>query len=144
MSSVSQLSPLAPHLLALLRVFARSGRIYQAWEADACGGYYPAQRRIGLAHPRGCPLDGSRDAVGVGDVNGEEAGPRGAAQLRDELGAGVLVQVEDGDVSAVLGELEGRRTTEARRSRVGDVSLCRSTRVGRRCERERVCVCVRE
>lgn len=89
------------------------GESYQSWKPDAGGGYDPGQRGARLADPARGSLDGGGDAVRVRHIDGEEAGARGTPELLHELGAGVLVQVEDGDVAAMLGELDGCRATEA-------------------------------
>lgn len=58
-------------------------------------------------------LDCGSDALRVGDVDGEELGPRRPAQLLDQLGAGVLVEVEDGYVPALLVQLDACCAAEA-------------------------------
>lgn len=64
-------------------------------------------------HPLGRALDGGGDALRFGDVHGEELGARRAPQLLDQLGACVLVEVEDGYVPALLVELDGCRAAKA-------------------------------
>lgn len=64
-------------------------------------------------YPLGRALDGGSDAVRVGDVDGEELGPRRPAELLDQLRACVLVEVEDGDVAALLVQLDGCCAAEA-------------------------------
>lgn len=96
--------------------------LYQSWVAYTGGGYYPSQRRARLANPLHRALDSRSDAVGVGDVDNKELGARFAAQFGDEGGAGFLVQVEDGDVAAMLGQLDCCGATKARCSEEGRVS----------------------
>lgn len=86
---------------------------YQCRVAHASGGDDPAERPSRLVNPLLRALDGGGDALRVGDIHGEELGPRRPAQLLHQLGAGILVQVEDGYVAAFLVQLDGRCAAEA-------------------------------
>ena len=89
----------------------RVGDAYEARDADARGGYHAAQGFTGFRGPGDGPLDGGGDALGLSDVNSEELGRRG--QLLRQGRSVVFVQVQEGDIAALLGDLFRRSSAEA-------------------------------
>lgn len=89
-------------------------RTYQSWVADPSGGDYPAQWLICFRYPLNGPFYGGGDAVRDRDVDGKELGPGLSAKLFHYGGACVLVKIEDGDVAAMLAQLDGCCAAEAR------------------------------
>lgn len=86
---------------------------YQCRIANPSCGNDPPERLARLMYPLGRALDGGSNAVRVGDVHREELGPRRPAELLDQLRARILVEVEDGDVPALLVQLDGCCAAEA-------------------------------
>lgn len=89
------------------------GPSYQCRIANPSGGNDPTERLARLMYPFSRALDGCSNAVRVGDVHSEELGPRRPAELLDQLRARILVEVEDGDVAALLVQLDGCCAAEA-------------------------------
>lgn len=90
------------------------GSSYQCRIANPSGGNDPTERLARLMYPLGRALDGGSNAVRVGDVHREELGARRPAQLLDQLRARILIEVQDGDVPALLVQLDGCCAAEAR------------------------------
>lgn len=86
---------------------------YQCWIPNPSGGDDPTQRLARLVNPLRRALDSGSNALRVGDVHCKELGPRRPAQLLHQLGARILVEVEDRDVAALLVELNGCCAAEA-------------------------------
>jgi len=87
------------------------GRAYEAGDGDPCRGYHAAQGLSGFFRPVDRPLDGGGDALGLGDIDGEEPGRGG--ELLGQGVAVVLVLVQEGYIAALLDNLLRRRSAEA-------------------------------
>lgn len=81
----------------------RSEETYRRRRADSCRRYHTSQGLSSLLGPCHGAVDGGFDALRLKDVAHEELGA--GPELRDEIGAVLLVHVEDGDVSARFNQL---------------------------------------